>query len=205
LEQQLAQMADLAVRNEQLSNRLAQATAPAPLSPDELRELLHLRGQVGVLRRQPGLDLDKAREENGQLHAVLERFRQTLTETNPQATADYWPRGTWVNSGHDTPEATLQSALWAASRGDLTNLSANFTDEAQKALLSQYKDKPEAEASVRLAEDARGVQSAQILGREVLPDGSVLLTVEIEGPEGFQTVKMPLKKDGNQWKLAAPP
>ncbi|HEX7618470.1 MAG TPA: hypothetical protein VF480_07110, partial [Verrucomicrobiae bacterium] len=69
LEQQLQPMGGLVARNEQLSNLLAQTSAPEPLPPDELMELLRLRGEVGVLSRQPH-DLDQAREENRQIHAV---------------------------------------------------------------------------------------------------------------------------------------
>ena len=45
-------MAQLKSDNEGLSSRLAQATGSHSLSTDRLRELLRLRGEVGVLRRQ---------------------------------------------------------------------------------------------------------------------------------------------------------
>jgi RNA polymerase sigma factor (sigma-70 family) len=46
------QIAHLKSDNEGLSNRVAQATRPPALNSERLRELLRLRGEVGVLRRQ---------------------------------------------------------------------------------------------------------------------------------------------------------
>jgi preprotein translocase subunit SecD len=46
------QLADLQVANESLSNRVAQAVNTPSLGSDRLRELLRLRGEVGMLRRR---------------------------------------------------------------------------------------------------------------------------------------------------------
>jgi hypothetical protein len=203
LEQQLQPMAGLVARNEQLSNLLAQTSAPEPLPPDELMELLRLRGEVGVLSRQPH-DLDQAREENRQIHAVLDRCLKTLTETNPIATADYWPQGSWTNCGNGSPEAALQTLLWAGYNGDLTNFFASVADEGRKELETQFEGKSETERSIRLADETYALQSLQILGREALDDNTVLLTVELESQDGFHTVKMVMKKTGGEWKFAGP-
>lgn len=203
LEQQLQQMADLAARNEQLSNRLAQLSAPEPLSPDQLMELLHLRGEVGVLSRQQS-DLDKAREENRQVHAVLARCLKTLTETNAAATADYWPQSSWTNSGHGSPEAALQTTFWAGYNGDLTNFFSSFTDDALTNFLTEYKGKSNAEASVQLADETYYLQSIQILGREAPDDNTVVFTVELESGDGFQTAQMVMKKIGGEWRFGGP-
>ena len=203
LEQQLQPMAGLVARNEQLSNLLAQANAPEPLPPDQLMELLRLRGEVGVLSRRQH-DLDQAREENRQVHAVLERHLKTPAETNAKATDDYWPRDSWANSGYGSPEAALKTILWAGSNGDLTNFFAGVSDEGRKELGTQFDGKSETERSIRLADATYAVQSLQILGREALDDNTVLLTVELESQDGFHTVKMVMKKIGGEWKLAGP-
>ena len=203
LEQQWQQMADLEARNEQLSNLLAQASAPKPLSQDQLMELLRLRGQVGVLRRQQP-DGGQAREENRQIHAVLTRYRQTLAETNATATADYWPQGSWRNLGYGSPDAAMQTVLWAGNNGDVTNFAASMTDEAQTSLTNLYQGKSASEASVRLADETFGLQSVQILSRETVDDNTVVLTVELENQDGFQNVKMLMKKESGEWKFAGP-
>jgi hypothetical protein len=204
LEQQLQLMAGLVARNEQLSNLLAQTSAPEPLPPDELMELLRLRGEVGVLSRQPH-DLDQAREENRQIHAVLDRCLKTLTETNPIATADYWPQGSWTNCGNGRPEAALQTLLWAGYNGDLTNFLAQIADESKdQDWAKEFKGKSEAEAAIRLVDETYGLKSVQILNREAPDDRTVVFTVEMEDPGGFQTVKMVMKETGGEWKFAGP-
>jgi hypothetical protein len=52
LRQQQAQMADLAAENQRLSNQLAQPLSRQSLAEDQMRELLRLRGEVGMLRQQ---------------------------------------------------------------------------------------------------------------------------------------------------------
>jgi RNA polymerase sigma factor (sigma-70 family) len=49
------QVASLATDNESLSNRLQQVSAGSPLADDQLRELLRLRGEVGMLRDKTNL------------------------------------------------------------------------------------------------------------------------------------------------------
>jgi RNA polymerase sigma factor (sigma-70 family) len=66
LEQQLAQ---LQTDNDSLSNRLATIGDSKSLPDDQLNELLKLRGEVGVLRRQLD-ELGKLREENKRLQAA---------------------------------------------------------------------------------------------------------------------------------------
>jgi hypothetical protein len=203
LEQECRQMTDLAAQNEQLSKLLAQASLPKPLPPDEMMELLRLRGQVGVLRRQQS-DLDQARKENQLIHAVLAKYLERMTETNVAATADYWPQDSWTNTGYGSPEAALQTALWAGTSGDLTNFYASVTEDVQTNMANEYKGKSDMEASVRLADEVAGVQSVQILSREVLDDNSVLLTVELEAQDKFQTVKVLMQRIGGEWKSGGP-
>lgn len=201
LEQQCQQMADLAARNQQLSNLLAQATAPEPLSADEQMELLRLRGQVGLLRRQKP-DFDQASKENRQVHDVLEKYRQMLNGTNA---AGFWPQGTWANRGYGTPEAALQTSLWAGYNGDITNFTASMADEADTNFFNgMHQGKTATEQSIRLADALYNIKSVQILGSQVVDDNTTVLTVGIEGSDNYDTGKLIMKKDGGEWKLAGP-
>jgi len=62
------QLAGLATDNESLSNRLQQVRPAKPLTDDQLRELLRLRGEVGTLRQKTNL-LGTLREEIRHLQA----------------------------------------------------------------------------------------------------------------------------------------
>ena len=203
LEQQFNQMADLAARNEQLSNQLAAGISSERLPQDQFMELLRLRGEVGALK-QNQTNFDKARKENQQTHTVLARYLQSLAETNPIATADYWPRGSWTNAGYASPDAALQTTFWAGYNGDLTNMYASVTDEMRTNLEKEYEGKSNAEISIRLADETYNLASTQILDRKVQDNNTVVLTVELEQHDGFQTVPMVMKNVNGQWKLAGP-
>ncbi len=76
------QVAQLGTDNESLSNRVTQAMRAASLSSDRLRELLRLRGKVGMLRQQLG-ELERAAAA-AQARAP-ERSSQPVLEATPQA------------------------------------------------------------------------------------------------------------------------
>ncbi len=63
------QLGQLQADNENLSNRLATAGDAQALSDKERTELLKLRGEVGVLRRQTN-EIERLKQENQQLHAL---------------------------------------------------------------------------------------------------------------------------------------
>ena len=73
------QLAQLKTDNESLSNRLAAAGDSKSLSDDKLNELLRLRGEVGILRRQAG-EIGKLREENQQLRKEVQEQIQLPTQ-----------------------------------------------------------------------------------------------------------------------------
>jgi RNA polymerase sigma factor (sigma-70 family) len=66
------QIAQLQSDSANLSNRLAEIGDAKKLSDEQFNELLRLRGEVGVLRRQTN-ELGKLQEENQQLASALER------------------------------------------------------------------------------------------------------------------------------------
>src|SRR5437763_13709900 len=83
LEQQLEEMARLSAGTEQVSNLRSQAKSPPSLTDDETRELLRLRGQVGMLRQQ-SRELETIREENRQARAALESSRNSQSAAAPK-------------------------------------------------------------------------------------------------------------------------
>ena len=143
LRQQLDRMARLAAENERLSNLVAQANRSPSLPDDRLKELLRLRGKVGVLRQQTK-ELETLRNENRQARAALESGHKTQRAV---ATADYWPRDSWAFAGYASPDAALQSSLWAASKGDLKTVVGGTTGEMQKEMEKDLETKSESEVS----------------------------------------------------------
>ena len=66
------------------------------------------------------------------------------------------------------------------------------------------RKKSEAAVSAKLADETYDLKSVQIFGREVLDDNTVVLTVGLEVEDELQTVKLVVKRIGNEWKFAGP-
>jgi hypothetical protein len=86
--------------------------------------LLELRNEVSRLRaQQPAL---------ARLRAENERLRAEL-QSRPEAKPDfvqmegYLSKESWANVGLATPEAALQTTLWALRQGDLAQVAAYGT------------------------------------------------------------------------------
>jgi len=203
LEGQLKQMAGLIAENERLSNLLARANPTASLPDDHLRELLRLRGEVGLLRQQ-SKELETARTENRQAHAALESSLQGQGAGGAKApaTADYWPQDSWRFTGYASPDAALQSFFWAANNGDLKAMLASVTGDVRKAMEEEFKGKSESESSIRARDHVIGLKSVRVLNREVQADDTVVLTATFEDRTETHTAKLLVKKIGNEWKLS---
>jgi len=111
LRQQQAQMAQLAVENERLSNLLAQANSAQALPQDQLHELLRLRGEVGSLRQQ-SKELARLQEDNRQLRARPVAVQpQTPVPFGPTPAPDDVARSTCIDNLRRIDGAIQQCAL----------------------------------------------------------------------------------------------
>jgi hypothetical protein len=203
LRQQLGQLAGLASENERLSNVVAQANRSQPLPDDQLRELLRLRGEVGILRQQ-GKELETLRNENRQVRAALESSLKTPNAgaAGAAATADYWPRDSWAFAGYASPDAALQTSVWAANKGDVKAFLGGTTGEIQKSVEEHIAGKSDSEASAELMADTGRLKSVRVVNREVEGDDTVVFMTAFEAENGTETNKMVIKKIGNEWKLS---
>lgn len=196
LAQQVEQMSELLAKNRELTDLAGTASQTRPPPDESSLELLRLRGQVGVLRDQCK-DFENARSENRAAHALLER-----KGTNSVATADYWPRDSWSFTGYGSPDAALQTSLWAANNGDLKALLASTTGDLRKMVEADLTGKSPEEASIKAMDEVINLKSVRVVNRETQADDTAVLTVAIEDKAETQTVKMLMKKVGNEWKIS---
>ena len=204
LQQQLSQMTELIASNDQLSNVLTQATASRPSAQEESREMMRLRGQAAVLRRQV-VELEDVRAENRAARAALDGNGRILIPDAAKAvpTADYWPQGSWTFKGYASPEASLQSSLFAANNGDLKEMVAGATGEMQKRLEEDFAAKSETEASAKAIDEVTSIKSVRILDREFQDNETVVVTADMEDRQGeTHAARFVMKKIGNDWKIA---
>lgn len=199
LTQQVEQMSQVIARNQELADSASRANGTRQPPDGQSLELLRLRGQVGVLREQCK-ELQKVRAENRQAHAMLDGGRGMPSV----ATADYWPRDSWSFTGYGSPDAALQTSLWAANNGDLKALLASTTGDLRKIVESDLAGKSADEAAIKAMDEVINFKSVRVLNREAQAEDSTVLTVAIEDRSETQTVKLLMKKVGNEWKISGP-
>ncbi len=167
------------------------------LSEAEEGQLLRLRSQVTLLlaRRR---ELASVRAENDQLGARLAAGR-----TNPAAATGLPPgyvlrsQAQWV--GLATPDATIESFLWALRNRDVTNLLQTLAPaDAQK--LQHAFQRADGRAGDLFDAPFPGMA---IVNREPLPDGSIQATVELA--PGITIPKFRFQQVGGEWKMGWPP
>jgi RNA polymerase sigma factor (sigma-70 family) len=105
LRQQLDERDTVATENEQLKKLLAEADRRQPLVAPS-RELLRLRGEIGVLRQQ-----------NQELSRLLAQ------RAAPAEAEGFEPSTAWADSGTATPEAAANTFAWAAMTRNTNRLA----------------------------------------------------------------------------------
>ncbi|HEY3915869.1 MAG TPA: DUF4878 domain-containing protein [Verrucomicrobiae bacterium] len=136
LEEQTAQVTQLSEENARLKYLAARKTAPQAISAAELHELLKLRNEAGSLR-------DTAKEEK-RLEASNAKLRTERAATDEklaaaQASPNYWAKDKLANMGYATPEAAVESLLAAMKSGEVSDIVAHLTPEAQTSLQKEME------------------------------------------------------------------
>lgn len=108
LREQMDRLAQPTAENERLSNLVVRATPPAPAPGGVSSEVLRLRGDVGLLRR-----------ENEELGRLLAQQQKTAV--------DFIPSTAWADSGTGTPEAAAGTFAWAIKEGNKDKLAEVLT------------------------------------------------------------------------------
>ena len=133
LRQQAAQMAGLETENDRLSNLVARANGAPSIGDGRLRELLRLRGEVGMLRAQTN-QLEALRNENRRLQASL---AQTRLDPEPQGVDPQAQRQIAIAKMNDAKLLVLGQILYA---GDHTQQVARSLDQLEPYLHGQPVD-----------------------------------------------------------------
>jgi hypothetical protein len=158
-------------------------------------ELLKLRAEVTRLGNRKH-ELANARVESERLHGQL-ATRGTNAPGGVPLPAGYLRKSEARNVGYATPEATIQSLLWAIQNRDSSSLLQAFGPENAKELKERMQSPASTEAFFKEVEVWPGMH---VLGRESGPDGTEVLTVEIiPGLESKQQLRF--KQLEGQWKL----
>jgi hypothetical protein len=201
LRQQTAQIAHLSAENERLSKLVTRTANPQTLPPEQLRELLRLRGQIGRLR--------EAAKEQAQLAAANQQLRSGLATSEKalaeaRAAPNFWAKDQLAFAGYAEPEAALKTLLWAMNNGDMKAYLAcwAFGPEVNVLLAKQREETAEAEMVAEgkmLSESLAPAIGFHILDKKTKSPDLVILNLSFDG-EG-KARKFVVQRSGNEWKL----
>jgi hypothetical protein len=162
-------------------------------------ELLRLRGEVTRLNLR--------KRELAGVEGEGQRLRAELAKASNQPGSEvslppgFVRKSEAKNQGYSTPEATMETFLWALQHHDATNLLNAFAgpgaNQVQLAL----------ERSAQTGEDffkgSDVIPGLAIQNRTNLPDGSVNLTLEVAPGAPTQTLR--LQSVNGEWKFMGAP
>jgi cell division protein FtsB len=195
LTQQNQQFVRLDAENERLTNLLAQSRQSKKISEAQFRELLRLRGEVGLLRKD-SQELAKLRGEGN------ERARASVNAPdsgqNKMIAAD-----TWADVGMETPDAAMQTFFWAA-RHDNAELVGNLIRWQKDASVPEFDglDNIVTNLIPGTIQFASEVQGLRILSQPKEKDGTASVQVEFAavGDQPAKTADIQFVKEDTQWK-----
>ncbi len=128
----------------------------------------------------------------------------TVTLTVEHAKAKAAPQN-FTFAGYATPEASVQSMIWAASTGDLEKLPAGVTTEEMDQFKGRMAGKSPDEISHALMTWANGMGGYRIIQKEVISDDEVHLHIHTTpSADALHSGKaiIRIKRIGNEWKWA---
>jgi hypothetical protein len=187
------------LRAEQLALRQAQP------SPGELDALRTDRAAIDALRAEVRALRDRRGSAPPAAAMVPEKPACPLV-----------PVSAWKNAGHATPEATLETALWAAATGDVDALAQLLLLEPDarqraQALLDRLPDAARAQYTTpeRLVAllTAKQVPLGAMQLVATMPQGpeTRLLRVRLHSPEGWaRTTSVAARGAAGDWRLVVP-
>jgi hypothetical protein len=186
--------------NQRLSNALAQAESSRAASNDQLRELLRLRAEVARLRQETK-ELAGLREQNHQLLAVRGTNASIHGLPIVLDQSGYWPKESWSFAGYTSPESTLQTMLWFAKNGDVTNLLACGTADYRKNEEDDLVRNGLAHVTEELNREIAKLNSCRLLDKQVFSNDQIQLTLWMDGDHA-ETNRINFVRIGNEWKAA---
>lgn len=186
------QIAQLQQQRDKAANQLASLSNQIAKSKSNYTELLKLRGENGRLRTQT----DESLRENRALRAAQANAGKNPLDESPA----HFAKETWAFAGYATPEATLQSLVWAQTKGDTKVYMGALAPEAQAELKSALERKPDLEAS--MMSGINKVKGFTILQKVPIADDGMMLRIRNEMEDGTQINMVSyLKLIKGEWKL----
>jgi hypothetical protein len=211
--QEADQVARLTAENARLSNVLVQVRRSQTRANDQLRELLRLRGELNALRQHSN--------QIAQLKAVLAApeatppketapAKETPEPPPPPPQANVLARESWAFAGYATPEAALQTVVWAMSNGDAATYLASLTPAGLQYFEQQLEGKSENELATMLRDEVAELRGLRLDRKRDAGDGKVSFVLSSKdlddgGNKGKDEQVLVLKNVQGEWRVVAAP
>jgi len=194
LELSAGRLTALAAENRRLAHDiLADSSSP---TESQLDELIRLRSNVGNQQRQ----IQDLQTKLADL-STLPSF-QSLSGSNRFVNLT---KESWASSGYRTPEAALESMLWATAHGDVNAVRASLTPaELERRNNRAWKGLADSEIAAAGMQGLSQVSGIQILNLQMMSESDAHFTVYISGLEQpDQPLWMDMKLVDGEWKSDA--
>jgi hypothetical protein len=176
----------------------------------EAREVHKLRNEVSQLRAGRS-ESEKLRAENQRLKTAPISDGQSAVQSVQQP--EFFAKENWIFAGYATPEAALQSFLWAMRQADMKTLQASLTEEGWARFGKGRDNVPAAALEEEVKRKVKGTAGFRILERIDISEDEIVLRIHSAGEgssAGDQNIAM--RRLEGEWKVersyrdaAAPP
>ncbi len=165
----------------------------------ENRDLHKLRNEVAQLRKLKP-ELERAQAENTRLRQARQA-REQLTRLHEMP--GYVPRETWVDAGFSTPEAVAQTLFWALNAAKFERVIDSLTPDI-RANIGKEIQNPTEQQRQQVSSVWGELKGYRISEKTVINSDEVVLGLQA-AIFGEKTLKIPLKRVGNEWKISGEP
>lgn len=185
-----------------------QGETPLPMAPEaeeierlrvENKDLHKLRNEVAQLRKQKP-ELERALAEN-------QRLRQTKQSREQLSRFSELPgfisKASWANAGFASPEATTQTYFWGLREGQFARVLDCLVPAVQQSMGATFRN-PSDEQRQEITGFVSALNGIRIADKTVVSNDEVVLAVQA-AIFGDRTMKLPLKRFGNEWKISGEP
>ena len=162
----------------------------------EAQEVHKLRNEVSQLRGQRN-ELERQRAENQRLKSGT--LSNVPSAAQPSQEQDYFAKQDWTFAGYATPEAALQSSLWAMREGDLNSLQASTTAEGWARIGGGRDNQSDARMAEAIKGKVKNSAGFRILERKSVTKDEIILRVHADGENADQNIVM--KRSDGEWKM----
>ncbi len=200
-QQQAALMEQITQERDEAANKLSALTNDNERLNRNTVELLRLRGEVGLLRRQ----LETQKVQAGLQRPSAIKTPQPVSHTP----GSYVGKDQMAHVGYGTPEAAMETMIWAMMSGTYEQVMEGFDPAMQAGVIASGNSREAFETSrMKIALLFKGMQ---IVAKKFVAEDKVELkfkwdfdpTIKQIDPQMSGFIIQPMVKIGDEWKSGA--